>query len=138
MKACTPTRFASSKHPHDLRSPPTCDNTRIAGTSSCGAALCGRRCAMGNGQRQNCSHALTPPGLMVTAATKCRCMKSLRLSSVSKKAVHECGEAIVDWSVVVKYMGDTFLDLSCEKPLGHPEKRGSPVPPAGPPRKCLS
>ena len=41
-------------------------------------------------------------------------------------------------SVVVKYMGDTFLDLSCEKPLGHPEKRGSPVPPEGPPRKCLS
>ena len=41
-------------------------------------------------------------------------------------------------SVVVKYMGDTFLDLSCEKPLGHLDKRGSPVPPEGPPRKCLS
>ena len=54
---------------------------------------------MGNGQRKNCSHALTPPGLMVTAATKCRCMKSLLLSSVSKKAVHECGEAIVDWII---------------------------------------
>src|SRR5690349_12845890 len=99
MKACTPTRFASSMHPHDLRSPPPCGNTRIVGTISCGAALCGRRCAMGNGQRKNCSHALTPPGLMVTAATKCRCMPSRRLSSVRKKAVHECGEAIVDWII---------------------------------------
>ena len=41
-------------------------------------------------------------------------------------------------SVVVKYMGDTFLDLSCEKQPGHPDKRGSPVPPEGPPRKYLS
>ena len=41
-------------------------------------------------------------------------------------------------SVVVKYMGDTFLDLSYEKPLGHPDKRGSPVPPEGPPHKYLS
>jgi hypothetical protein len=26
-------------------------------------------------------------------------MQSLRLSSVRKKAVHECGEAIVDWII---------------------------------------
>ena len=41
-------------------------------------------------------------------------------------------------TVVVKYMGDTFLDLSYEKLLGHPDKKGSPVPPAGPPRTYLS
>ena len=39
---------------------------------------------------------------------------------------------------MVKDMGDTFLDLSYEKPLGHPDKRGSPVPPEGPPHKYLS
>ncbi len=41
-------------------------------------------------------------------------------------------------SVVVKYMGDTFLNLSYEKQPGHPHKKCSPVPPAGPKRKCLS
>src|SRR5262245_21787476 len=40
--------------------------------------------------------------------------------------------------VVVKYMGDTFLDLSCEKLPGHPHKRGSSIPLEGPQRKCLS
>jgi transposase-like protein len=45
---------------------------------------------------------------------------------------------LVQRRVVVKDMGDTFLDLSYEKPLGHPDKRGSPVPPEGPPHKYLS
>jgi hypothetical protein len=40
--------------------------------------------------------------------------------------------------VVVKYVGDTFLDLSYEKQPGHPHKTCSPVPPEGPQRKCLS
>ena len=40
--------------------------------------------------------------------------------------------------VVVKYMGDTFLDLSYEKQPGHPHKTCSPVPPEGLTRKCLS
>jgi mannose-6-phosphate isomerase-like protein (cupin superfamily) len=44
----------------------------------------------------------------------------------------------LEGTVVVKYMGDTFLDLSCEKPPGHPHKRGSPIPLEGPQRKCLS
>ena len=35
-------------------------------------------------------------------------------------------------------MGDTVLNLSCEKPLDHPDKKDSLVPPEGPPRKCLS
>jgi hypothetical protein len=40
--------------------------------------------------------------------------------------------------VVVKYVGDTFLELSYEKQSAHPDKKGSPVPPEGPQRKCLS
>jgi hypothetical protein len=40
--------------------------------------------------------------------------------------------------VVVKYVGDTFLDLSYEKQPGHPDKKGRPVPPEGLQRKCLS
>jgi hypothetical protein len=31
-----------------------------------------------------------------------------------------------------------FLDLSYEKQSAHPDKKGSPVPPEGPQRKCLS
>ena len=41
-------------------------------------------------------------------------------------------------TVVVKYVGDTFLNLSYEKQSAHPDKKGSPVPPEGPQRKCLS
>ena len=41
-------------------------------------------------------------------------------------------------TVVVKYVGDTFLDLSYEKQPAHPDKKGSPVPPEGPQRECLS
>lgn len=43
-----------------------------------------------------------------------------------------------DTTVVVKYMGDTFLGLSCEKQPAHPDKKCSPVPPAGLQRTCLS
>ena len=28
-------------------------------------------------------------------------------------------------TVVVKYVGDTFLDLSCEKQPAHPDKKGA-------------
>ena len=45
---------------------------------------------------------------------------------------------IRDNIVVVKYVGDTFLDLSYEKQPAHPDKKGSPVPPEGPQRECLS
>jgi len=45
----------------------------------------------------------------------------------------------VPWkSVVVKYVGDTVLDLSCETQPAHPDKKGSLVPPEGPQRACLS
>ena len=40
--------------------------------------------------------------------------------------------------VVVKYMGDTFLDLLCETQPGHPDKRGSPIPLEGSQREYLS
>jgi len=40
--------------------------------------------------------------------------------------------------VVVKYVGDTFLDLSCEKQPAHPDKKCRPVPAEGPPHECLS
>jgi hypothetical protein len=33
------------------------------------------------------------------------------------------------YHVVVKYVGDTFLNLSYEKQSAHPDKKGSPVPP---------
>src|SRR6266568_8446581 len=41
-------------------------------------------------------------------------------------------------TVVVKYVGDTFLDLSCEKQPAHPDKKDSLVPPEGPQREYLS
>jgi hypothetical protein len=39
---------------------------------------------------------------------------------------------------VVKGMGDTFLDLAGEPPPGHPQHNWRPLPPAEPPRACLS
>ncbi len=43
----------------------------------------------------------------------------------------EESEGFLQKIVVVKYVGDTFLDLSYEKQPGHPDKKGSPVPPEG-------
>ena len=54
----------------------------------------------------------------------------LHISQISKERVTNI--------VVVKYMGDTFFDLSYEKQPGHPHKTCSPVPPEGLTRKGLS
>jgi hypothetical protein len=65
-------------------------------------------------------------------------MRSAVLDVTARIPATACHQRNYVESVVVKYMGDTFLDLSCEKPPGHPDKKYSPVPPEGPKRECLS